>query len=156
MSFIKDLMISAMLTLNTFLSPQTRGLLEDSAVLVPEEEAKRIEDEWDRLMHLDDVTLDEEEMLCSDDPEQILQAQQQIEERQKEFQGIWDDKEYRKQLFQEAYLKDADLEREQVPMEQREGWEDDEDMPETFIGIDEVSGELHEIRFDQLDEWRNK
>ena len=153
MNFLKNLFVSAALTISRYLPNQDQGVLTDTTQ--GEQEPQREQDEWYDLIHHDDVTPEEEMMLMSDDPKQILQARQQIEKRQAEFQEIWDDVERRREIFQAGYLGDADVNRSQTPMHLREGWEDDDDMPETFIGVNQETGDLEEIGFDELPEWQN-
>lgn len=152
MKFLRDLFIAAMFTLNRYMPAQDKGITDE--LVETELEPVKQMDEWDRLMHHDDVTKEEEGMLFSNDPEKIHMAQEQIFQRQAEFQEVWDDKDKLKELFQEPYLKDADFEKPQTPMHEKEGWEDDDDMPETFIGYNE-NGDLEEVRFDDLPEWQN-
>ena len=150
-TFIRNLFVGAMLSLSQYI-PQHRqaGVLQDTEQ--GELEPVKQMDEWNSWLHHDDVTKEEEAMLFSDDPEQIKMAQEQIAIRTAEADEFFKSDRC-KEVFQAGYLKDADWTKPQTPMHEREGWEDD-DMPETFIGISPVTGDIEEIAFDELEEWR--
>ena len=152
MQMIKNFLIAAALTMNKYLAPQDQGVLQDT--FETEREPVKQLDEWQKWMHHDDVTQEEIDMLNSDDPELILQAKTEIEIRQEEFNAFWSDPEAKREAFWDGEMPEYDPNKEQTPMHLREGWEDDDDLPETFIGYDE-SGNLSEVKFDDLPEWRN-
>ena len=154
MNWIKSLFVSAMLTLSRYMPNQEYAQPQET--IQPQVEPEKEMDEWNQWLHHDDVSKEEIDMLYSGDPEQMKMAQEAIRVRQEEFQNFWNDPELRKEVFWGGEMPEVDLNREQRPMHEREGWEDDDDMPETFIGINEVTGELEEIRFDELEEWQNE
>lgn len=154
---IKQLMVSAMLVLESYFNRNRKSHVLTPSTLEGELEPEpvRQEDDWDKWMHHDDVTPEEQADLFSDDPEKILSAEARIFERQKEFHEFWNNNQLRRRTFQDAYLKDADLNRPQTPMDDREGWGDEDEKAMTFIGIDPLTGELGEVYFDSIPEWRN-
>lgn len=130
MNYLKGLLISAMLTLSKIISPpDEQGRAWEMSDL-QEPEAER--DEWQRMMHHDDVTPMERAWLESEDPEDIKRAQDAIFQRQEEFNAWWDDKDTRNKAFYGPYHKTIQAGVEIDPIEMHEGWEDDEDMPEYY------------------------
>lgn len=129
MKFFKQLLIATSLTFNSFLKPkEVPSVTEMAEQLEPEE----LRDEWQTMMHHDDVTPQERAWLESDDPADIKRAQEAIFKRQEEFQAWWDDKETRDTAFYGPYAKDIKAGVTVPDIQTLEGWEDDEDMPEYY------------------------
>lgn len=149
MNWIKQLLIGAMLTVQSYF-PSKEQSLEPIETEQGELNPQRKWTRFDYLIHHDDVTPEEEEDLFSDDPERIMRAEAAIFQRQEEFQEVWDNKELLKEIFQEDYLGAANFDRPQVTTE-----DFDELDIEGFEGVNPVTGDLEYIRFDDLEEWQN-
>lgn len=120
-----------------------------------EPEPVRKPDEWDRWMHHTDVTEEEQAMLYSGDPLQVHKAREQIEYREMEFAQFWADKDKVRELALKPYLDEVSQGKQPTPMSEKEGWEDDADLPDVFYRRNEMTGALEEIRFADCPEWQN-
>ena len=149
---LKKLAVAFMLTMQTFLTPNSRAA--QTLTIEEQEEPERAMTPLDEWMAHDNVTQEEIRMLQSEDPAEIDQARRQIFARQEEFAQFWDDNELRRKVIQESVLGGREP-RQPTPMESKPGWEDD-DMPETFTVRNFETGELEEVAFDDLPEWRNE
>ena len=157
LKFFKQLVVSSALVLSSYFrntDGRHSGDPTELSELDEELEPVRAMDDFDKWFHHDDVTPEEEEMLFSNDPEKILEAHQAITERQEHVNEIYHNKELLRAMIQEPWVKPADMNQEQKPTEEMLGWEDDDELPETFIGYNE-DGDLEEIRFDDLPEWQH-
>ena len=156
MKLLKNILVSAMLSIGSYFPSKERELedTESSMQIDGQLEPRRVMDEWDEMLHHDDVTEQEIEELFSDDPEVVMARELEVLQRQAEFLQMWNDKDTRREKFQSAYLKNANLDRIQRTMDQLSGWEDDDHMPESFLSYDDEGNPVF-VRFDDLPEWRN-
>jgi len=146
---VKKIALAFMLTMQSFLTPNTRSSQE--IAIEEQEEPARQWDDFDRWLHHDDVSQQEIRDLFCDDPERIAQAQEQVFARQQEFLEFWNNTEERNKLMMKP-ITDAMGERRATPMDQRPGWEDDE-LPETFTARNFDTGELEQVPFDEKEGW---
>lgn len=136
MNFIKRLLVAISLTL----SRETRLYPEQSLEHTTEQEEPQPErDEWNRMLHHDDVNPYERVLLGSDDPKDIKAARDAIFQREAEFQEWWDDKETRNKAFYGEYSEQIASGVKAVPIRELDGWEDDE-MPEYYETVVRIGG----------------
>lgn len=149
MKWLAKIIVASSLVFNRYFQPKdTVSVAEIEEQLEPEE----LRDEWQTMMHHDDVTPEERALLESDNPEDILKAQETIFQRQAEFQEWWDDRETRNAAFYGPYHKQIQSGVKATDIHSHEGWEDDEDLPEyyeTVIRIDgSDAGKVVKVPFD--------
>jgi hypothetical protein len=103
------------------------------------------------MMSHDDVSREEQEVLFGEDEEARRQAELAVMKRQIEFNNMWNDTEFRRKAFQQAYLKDADFSKPQTATELF----DAQEVDETFVGVNE-QGDLVETKYEDCEEWRHQ
>ena len=147
MNILKKLFIAAHMTWSSYF-PNTK----ESDVIVEAAEQQEPQPEMNeaqRMMHHDDVTPIEQQMLYSGDPNQIQMAREAIFIREAEVKAWWADKDNRmKDILGHSDFKNTKT----IPMHEREGWEDDS-MPEYYTTVigDEFESDIVKVPY-SLDE----